>query len=139
MKKSKKWKTSVITAYFPVGPEAVWRAVTDNEHFGWRSDLSAMSVSEDGDSFTELSSDGIRTQFKITCRQPCRRYELELRSRSMTGRRSGLFAAEGSGTRVTFAERVWISNPFLRLFAGTYLHSRQKRYVADLSKAVQRP
>ncbi|MFQ7552017.1 MAG: SRPBCC family protein [Blautia marasmi] len=48
--------------------EQVWKVVTDNKHYGWRSDLSRIEEMGDGKTFVEYTKSGFPTTFTITKR-----------------------------------------------------------------------
>ncbi|WP_406543189.1 hypothetical protein [Clostridium ljungdahlii] len=48
-------KESTITTTFKSDIKKVWEVVTNNNKYEWRSDLSKIDVSEDGNSFTEYT------------------------------------------------------------------------------------
>ena len=51
--------------------KTVWQIIIDNEHYAWRSDLQKIIVADDGQSFTELSKNGMETHFVITVQEYC--------------------------------------------------------------------
>ena len=108
---------SRVSALLPHPPERVWAAVTDLENWQWRSDLRRLDVTGD-DTFTEYGRGGFPTCF--------------------TGRWTGEFSLEGSGTRVTFTETIAVKKPWMRLFVRGYLRRQQARYLADLERALER-
>ncbi|WP_406541718.1 hypothetical protein [Clostridium ljungdahlii] len=69
-------KESTITTTFKSDIKKVWEVVTNNNKYEWRSDLSKIDVSEDGNSFTEYTKNNFPTKFNITLKKPYERYEL---------------------------------------------------------------
>lgn len=129
-------KSSTIIADFRSPAETVWKIVTDNADFRWRSDLSDLVVSEDGLHFSEFTKNGFETQFVITEKKPYTRYAFDIQNKNMRGRWTGVFSPTDGGTRVSFTEEVEIANPVMRLLAGSYLRKQQAAYIADLRKAL---
>ena len=129
-------KTSSIEATFARDRETVWKVVTDNSQFQWRSDLKNIIMSEDGSSFTEISKEGYETRFTITKKEPYSLYEFDLENENMNGHWKGVFEEAGSGTRIVFTESIKVKKPLMNLVIGAYLKKQQKRYVADLAQAL---
>ncbi len=44
----------------------IWKIITDNEHYLWRSDISEIKIIEPHHKFIEVSKNGIQTVFTIT-------------------------------------------------------------------------
>lgn len=116
--------------------EKIWKFVTDNTDYGWRSDLLKITVDNSGNSFTEYTKDGYHTDFTVTLKIPHQRYEFDMKNSNMTGHWTGIFTKINGRTRITFIEEVEVKNPVMNLFAGIYLKKQQKRYIADLRKAL---
>ena len=118
--------------------KTVWQIVIDNEHYAWWSDLQKIIVADDGQSFTELSKNGMETHFVITVQEYCSRYEFTLENSNLRGHWQGLFSATTGGTRLELIEELEVKKPLLRLVAGKYLRHAQQRYLADLRREVER-
>ena len=129
-------KKAAITASFKSDIQKVWDVVTDNLHYSWRSDVSKIEVSEDGQSFVEYTKDGIPTTFTITLKKPVERYEFDMKNQNMSGHWVGIFSRIGEGTQIEFTEEVNVKNPLMRLLAGSYLRKQQATYIKDLQKAL---
>lgn len=130
-------KKSTVSATVSSDIEKIWNIVTDNSNYTWRSDLSKISVSDDGSSFTEYTKDGFETLFTITVKEPFARYEFDIKNRNMTGHWVGIFSKHNSGTQIEFTEVVNVRSPIMNLFIGAYLKKQQSRYIADLRKALR--
>lgn len=128
---------SRVSALLPHPPERVWAAVTDLENWQWRSDLRRLDVTG-GDTFTEYGRGGSSTRFTVTDCRPASLWAFDLENESLTGRWTGEFSLEGSGTRVTFTETIAVKKPWMRLFVRGYLRRQQARYLADLERALER-
>lgn len=129
-------KKSTVTAKFRSPIETIWNVVTDNAVFAWRSDIVKIEISDDGNSFTEFTKDGFETKFTITTKILHERYEFDIRNKNMNGHWTGIFAKDGSDTRIEFTEEMEVANPVLRLFIKPYLKKQQAKYLADLRKAL---
>lgn len=129
-------KRSTIISNFSSKLEDVWKVVTDNTAYTWRSDLRKIKISDDEKSFTEITKDGFETEFTITLKKPYERYEFNMKNKNMTGYWIGIFSKDGSGTKIEFIEQVETTNPIMNLFVKSYLKKQQATYVADLKKAL---
>ena len=128
---------STATALLPYPPERVWAVVTDLDRWQWRSDLRRLDHAGE-DAFTEYDKTGFPTRFTVTDRRPPSRWAFDVDNANLTGRWTGTFSPEGSGTRVTFTETITVKKPWMRLFAKGYLRRQQDRYLADLGRALER-
>lgn len=129
-------KKSTVTEGFSSPIEAVWDIVTDNSNYAWRSDISEISVADDGKSFTEFAKNGFETRFNITVKELLERYEFDIENQNIRGHWIGIFFKDGSGTRVSFTEEVEVAKPIMNLFVKAYLKKQQAAYIADLRKAL---
>ena len=126
-----------IRAEFLSDIETVWKVVTDNEHYSWRSDLEKIERSEDKRAFSEISRGGFVTEFTITEKKPFERYAFDMKNKNMQGHWTGKFMRSGNGGCVIeFTENVTAFSPVLNLFVKRYLKKQQKQYVKDLKKAL---
>ncbi|WP_411679440.1 polyketide cyclase [Clostridium thailandense] len=130
-------KKSTITATFKANIKKVWEVVTNNNKYEWRSDLSKIDVSADGNSFTEYTKDNFSTKFNITLKKPYERYEFDIINKNMKGHWIGVFSTvNNNGTQIEFTEEVSVNNPVMNLFVGLYLKKQQSLYIADLKKEL---
>ncbi len=129
-------KESTITATFKSDIKKVWEVVTNNNKYEWRSDLSKIDVSADGNSFTEYTKNNFSTKFNITLKKPYERYEFDMANKNMKGHWIGTFIPVNNGTQIEFTEKVSVNNPIMNLFAGLYLKKQQSLYIADLKKEL---
>lgn len=125
-------KTSTITANLKSDINKVWSVVTDNRNYQWRSDLSKIEISDDGNKFTEYTANGFATRFAITLMEPPHRYEFDIENKNMYGHWTGVFTETESGTKIKLTEEINVKNPIMNLFAGSYLKKQQKKYVMEL-------
>lgn len=124
------------TVDFASSVDKIWQVVTDNSNYTWRSGLSKIEVSDGGNSFVEYTKKGYPTEFAVTLKIPHERYEFDMKNSNMTGHWTGIFTKVNGRAKVTFIEEVEVKGIIKKLFAGSYLRSQQKRYVADLKKAL---
>ena len=129
-------KKSTITATFKADIKKVWEVVTNNNNYEWRSDLSKIDVSVDGNSFTEYTKDNFPTKFTITLKKPYERYEFDMTNKNMSGHWIGVFSPVNDGTQIEFTEEVSVNNPIMNLFVGLFLKKQQLLYIADLKKEL---
>ena len=59
----------------------IWKIITDNEHYSWRSDISEIKIIEPHHKFIEVSKNGIQTGFIITSIKPYRWYEFDMENK----------------------------------------------------------
>jgi len=129
-------KESTITAAFKSDIKKVWEVVTNNNKYEWRSDLSKIDVSADGNSFTEYTKNNFSTKFNITLKKPYERYEFDMSNKNMKGHWIGTFSSTNNGTQIEFTEKVSVNNPIMNLLASLYLKKQQSLYIADLKKEL---
>ncbi|OOM77605.1 polyketide cyclase [Clostridium sp. BL-8] len=129
-------KKSTITATFKANIKEVWEVVTNNNKYDWRSDLSKIDVSIDGNSFTEYTKGNFPTKFNITLKKPYERYEFDMTNKNMNGHWIGVFSPLNNGTQIEFTEKVSVNNPIMNFFVGLYLKKQQALYIADLKKEL---
>ena len=129
-------KKSTITATFKSDIKKVWEVVTNNNNYEWRSDLSKIDVSVDGNYFTEYTKDNFPTKFMITLKKPYERYEFDMTNKNMNGYWIGIFSPINEGTEIEFTEEVSVNNIIMNLFVGSYLKKQQSLYIADLKKEL---
>ena len=127
--------TSSIKTHIPCDIYRVWKAVTEVEHYEWRSDLSRTEVISDRQ-FIEYTRSGYPTTFTITAKDPYRRWEFDMENSNMKGRGVGFFTAQNDGTIIDFTEYVTAKKFFLKPFVKFYLKKQQAQFVADLTKAL---
>jgi len=116
--------------------DKIWKYITDNTEYSWRSDLSKVTVSDGGNRFIEYTKDGYQTEFTVTLKIPHERYEFDLKNSNMTGHWTGIFTKINGRVKITFIEEVEIKKAIMRPFAGIYLKKQQKRYIEDLKKVL---
>ncbi|QQO08688.1 SRPBCC family protein [Breznakiella homolactica] len=132
-------RKSTITETYASDIGKVWDMVTDNTNYSWRSDLERIDILDGGGTFIEYTKEGFFTEFTITCKEPCGRYEFTMKNKNFTGRWTGLFSSvESGGTRIEFTEVLYIKNPVMELlsYIAMPLKKIQRTYAADLRRAL---
>lgn len=129
-------QTSTITALLNHNIDNVWKIVTDNHNYQWRSDCYQIEVIDDLH-FCEYTKDGFRTDFTITKKVMNQCYEFALSNKNMEGTWIGKFEAIDKTTKITFTENISVKNPIMKLFVKSYLKKQQNTYLSDLKKALE--
>ncbi len=127
--------TSKVTVRFPCPVEGVWQAMTDLAHTAWRSDLDRVEVLDERH-FVEYGKSGCATYFTVTACAPLHCWAFTMENGNMSGAWEGIFAAEEGGTRLTCTETIAAKRWWMRPFVPSYLRRQQRRYLADLERAV---
>lgn len=124
-----------ITAELSCSPERVWETVTDFTRQNWRSDVERVEAAGEG-RFVEYTRGGFATVFTVTRREMPHLWAFDLENENISGRWSGEFYPAAGGCRVTFTEEVTPKKAWMRPLAGVYLRHQQRRYLADLKRAL---
>lgn len=115
----------------------LWRLVTDLSCQSWRRGLAGVEVLSPGE-FTERTSGGFVTRFTVTAREEHRRWEFDLENENICGHWSGVFTVRGPVCEFESTETIRVKRALMRPFARAYLRSQQRRYMADLQRALSR-
>ncbi len=126
---------SNIKATFPKDIQTVWNTVTSLENYSWRSDLSEIKITGEN-TFTEYTKEGYATNFTITAKEPCKRWEFDMENDNMKGHWTGIFTQKDGQTEIDFTETVTAKKFFMKPFVKGYLKKQQALYVNDLRKAL---
>lgn len=132
-------RKSNITAVFAANVETVWKFVTDNSNYSWRSDLSKIEQADNGKTFTEFTKQGFETSFNITVKDLYKRYEFDMQNKNFTGHWVGIFSrTESNGTRIDFTEEIKIKNPVIEILSYLFMNLKkiQLTYIKDLKKVL---
>lgn len=113
----------------------VWETVTSLENCAWRSDLDKIEIINDKQ-FVEYTKDGFSTNFTITVKESCKRYEFDMENNNMKGHWTGLFTQNGNKTEIEFTEDVTAKKLIMKPFAKSYLKKQQTQYISDLKKEL---
>ena len=130
--------TSKSTAEFGSDIDRIWHLLTDNTDYAWRSDIREITVQESGNRFTEISNEGIATEFTVAMRIPHQRYVLDLKNKNFTGRFTAILEKNNGRTRIDFIEDLEMAGKsrIKAFMCNQYLKKQQKRYIGDLTKAL---
>lgn len=126
---------AAITAELACSVERVWETVTDLSRQGWRGDVERVEISGGG-TFMEYAAGGFATAFAVTRREAPHHWALDLENANVSGRWSGEFLPVAGGCTVTFTEEITPKKAWMRPLAGVYLRRQQRRYLADLKRAL---
>lgn len=129
-------KKATIRAVFKADIRRVWEVVTNNNNYKWRSDISKIDVSEDGNSFIEYTKSNFPTKFTIVLKKPYEKYQFDMTNKNIIGHWKGTFKTVNEGTEVEFTEEVSVNNAIMNLFAGLYLKKQQSLYISDLRREL---
>ena len=130
---------STITATYQSDIETVWKIVTDNSNYAWRSDLSKIEIIDDKE-FIEYAKNNFETHFTITTKEKFRFYAFHMENINLEGNWRGNFSSLPNGeTQIEFTEELTIKNPMVEIIAKifNFIKKMQKTYVEDLRKALQ--
>lgn len=126
---------STLTALFRSDIAEVWRTVTSVESYSWRSDLEKTERLDDK-RFKEYTADGFVTEFTVTLCRPLERWEFDMENGNIKGHWTGVFEADGGGTKVVFSENVSAKKAIMRPLLKPYLKRQQRLFVRDLKRAL---
>lgn len=126
---------SQIKAVLNCDIKKVWETVTSLENYNWRSDLDKIEIINDKQ-FVEYTKDGFSTNFTITVKESCKRYEFDMENNNMKGHWTGLFTQNGNKTEIEFTEDVTAKKLIMKPFAKSYLKKQQTQYISDLKKEL---
>lgn len=117
--------------------EKLWKIVTDNTQYAWRTDLSKIEIVDDKH-FVEYSKNNFPTHFTITSKKYLNEYKFDFENANMKGKWIGLFKKiDDDNTLLDFTEEIETNNFMMKLFAKSYLKKQQKRYFCDLENAIK--
>lgn len=129
---------SKLKKEFNCSIEKLWKTVTDNTRFLWRSDLSEIETVDEAH-FIEYTKNNYPTYFTITSKKELKEYSFDLENTNIKGKWTGIFKETEKGNGLLdFTEEIETNNPIMKLFAKAYLKSQQKRYMKDLERELNR-
>lgn len=125
-----------IKREFSCDKEKLWKIITDNSNYSWRSDLSKIEIVDDKH-FIEYAKNNYPTYFTIISKQKLKEYQFEIENTNIKGKWTGLFKELSNGSmELDFTEEIETNNFIMKLLAKPYLKSQQKRYMKDLEKEL---
>lgn len=117
--------------------EELWRIVTDNENYFWRSDLDRIEIVDDRH-FVEYAKNNFPTYFTITLKKELEEYQFDLENTNLKGKWTGLFRELPNGkVELDFTEEIEVTHFLMKRLAKFYLKNQQKRYMQDLVRALE--
>ena len=130
-------RKSIFETIIQSNIKSIWKIITDNEHYSWRSDISE----DPHHKFIEVSKNGIQTVFIITAIKPYSLYEFDMENKYFRGHWIGYFQElSEKETKILFTEIVNIKNPIMEIFSYICMNlkSMQKKYISDLIKELEK-
>lgn len=129
---------SNIKKQFSCDKNRLWDIITDNAYYAWRSDLSKIEVI-DNTHFIEYTKNNFPTYFTVTSKEKLKVYKFDLKNANLKGTWSGIFQELPNGNiEIDFTEEIELNNTAMKLLAKPYLKSRQKRYIRDLERELNK-
>ncbi len=129
---------SNIKKEFKCSIEKIWKIVTNNSNYSWRSDLSKIEI-VDNNHFIEYTKSNYPTYFTITSKKEFKEYKFDMENTNIKGEWIGLFEKLPNGNiELDFTERIETNNIIMKLLVKPYLKSMQKRYIKDLEKELNK-
>src|SRR5699024_11926120 len=127
---------SNIKKQFSCDRNKLWDIITDNSNYEWRSDLSKIEIIDDTH-FVEYTKNNFPTYFTITSKEKLKEYKFDLENTNLKGKWIGIFKELPNGNiELDFTEEIEVNNFIMKIFAKSYLKSKQKRYMRDLERAL---
>lgn len=129
--------------HFEVSPEILYRIVTDNTDWQYRSDLKNLILIRsygETEVWEEVTKNGSVIHFKTREKRPFSFYSFDMRSNIFTGYWTGEFDPDGKGgTIFTATEYLTISNPFIKILALLFFDPGKFMdvYQEDLQRKVK--
>lgn len=129
---------SNIKKEFNCDIERLWRIVTDNSDWHWRSDLSKIEIIDDRH-FIEYTKNNFPTYFTITSKINLKEYKFVFENTNIKGKWTGVFRKSDSGkVLLDFTEEIETNNIIMKLSAKPYLRNQQRRYMMDLERELSK-
>lgn len=130
--------SSNIKKEFNCDIEKLWRIITDNTNYAWRSDLSKIEITDENH-FIEYAKNNFPTYFTITSKVNLKEYKFDIKNSNIKGKWIGIFKKLDNGNvLLDFTEEIETNNFIMNLLAKPYLKSQQKRYMNDLEKELKK-
>lgn len=135
-----KARRAEITAYFKSDVKKVWKVVTNNEDYKWRSDIKKVEINKDGTEWLEYYDEKNYTKFTLVQKSEYTRYVFNMENNMFTGQWTGEFyPSETGGTKVIFTENIFIKNQIVRIISYLFWNIKkiQLTYIRDLKIKLQ--
>lgn len=129
---------SNIKKEFNCDIEKLWKIITDNTNYTWRSDLSKIEIIDDKH-FIEYAKNNYPTYFTIISKENLKEYKFDIKNTNIKGKWIGLFKSLDNGNvLLDFTEEIETNNIIMKFLAKPYLKSQQKRFMKDLEKELRK-
>ncbi len=129
---------SNIKKEFNCDIKKLWKIITDNTNYTWRSDLSKIEIIDDKH-FIEYAKNNYPTYFTITSKENLKEYKFDIENTNIKGKWTGIFKELSNGNiELDFTEEIETNNIIMKLLAKPYLKNQQKRYMKDLEKELNK-
>lgn len=126
---------STIKAEINASIDDVFKIITDNNNYSWRSDLDKIDIVGDN-KFVEYAKNGFPTEFTITDCIPNSYYAFNIDNANMSGRWYGKFDSVNDITVVEFTEELTAKKALPKFLIKLYIKKQQKQYVKDLKNHI---
>lgn len=128
---------STIKGEINASIDDVFKIITDNNNYSWRSDLDKIEIIGDN-KFVEYAKNGFPTEFTITDCVPNSYYAFNIDNANMYGRWYGKFTSGNNKTVVEFTEELSAKKAIPSFLIKMYIKKQQRRYVKGLKKRINR-
>lgn len=126
---------SIIKAEINASIDDVFKIITDNNNYSWRSDLDRIDIVGDN-KFVEYAKNGFPTEFTITDCIPNSYYAFNIDNANMSGRWYGKFDSVNDITVVEFTEELTAKKALPKFLIKHYIKKQQRQYIKDLKKYI---
>lgn len=128
---------STIKGEINASIDDVFKIITDNNNYSWRSDLDRIDIVGDN-KFVEYAKNGFPTEFTITDCVPNSYYAFNIDNANMCGRWYGKFDSVNGITVIEFTEELTAKKALPQFLIKLYIKKQQRQYVKDLKKLINR-
>ena len=116
-------RKSIVETIIHSNIKNIWKIITDNEHYSWRSDISEIKIIEPHHKFIEVSKNGIQTVFTITAIKPYSLYEFNMENKYFRGHWIGHFhELSEQEIKILSTEILNMKNPTMEIFSYIYMY-----------------
>ncbi len=136
-------------SYFDASPEIVYKVVTNNEDYAYRTDVHEIRILEidvDFEVWEEVAYNGTVIKFRTKEKTPHSFYSFDLESELFSGFWTAEFhETENGGTHFIATEHIRIKNPYLKVFSylffniGRFMETYQNDLKAKLKQYSKKP
>lgn len=124
-----------IKAEINASIDDVFKIITDNNNYSWRSDLDKIDIVGDN-KFVEYAKNGFPIEFTITDCIPNSYYAFNIDNANMSGRWYGKFDSVNDITVIEFTEELTAKKALPKFLIKLYIKKQQKQYVKDLKNHI---